>query len=136
MNPNKENFSVVTTETSDGKQMVGMFDMNASTPDENLPICVWVKIPLKQPDQNGLSTDSEAEELNNIEDQLESLTSGRFVGRITFDGMREIYLYVKNAELAQTALDNFRGKSSYEFESEIKEDPQWAIVGSYLKKIS
>jgi hypothetical protein len=136
MNPNKENFSVVTTETSDGKQMVGMFDMNASTPDENLPVSVWVKIHLKQQDQNGLSTDSEAEELNNIEDQLESLTSGRFVGRITFDGMREIYLYTKNAELAQSALDDFRKTGSYEFESEIKDDPQWVIVGSYLKKIS
>lgn len=136
MNTNKGNFLVVTHETPDGKKMVGMFDRDAMTPDKNLPISVWVKILLKEPDQNGLSTDSEAEKLNKIEDEIESLISGRFVGRVTFEGAREIYLYVRDATAASASLDNFRNTSSYEFEFEIKEDPEWGIIETYLKKIS
>ena len=136
MNLNKENFSIVTTETADGKKMVGMFDVDASTPDNKLPISVWIKIPLQQPDQNGLSSNVEAEELNKIEDEIENLIKGRFVGRINFDGVLELYLYAKDAENVKLLLDKFRNESLYKFEFEVEADPEWSIIDSYLKKIN
>lgn len=132
---NKANFSVVKSETLNGEFMVGIFDMDALSPDKNLPISVWIKIPLKKPNKNNFIPDEEAEELNRLEDKIETLIMGRFVGRITFQGIRELYFYAKDITKTEILLKKFQNERIYNFEFEVKSDPEWAIVASYLKKI-
>ena len=129
---------IVVEGESQGKRMVGSFDETLiKNPDLNLRLSLWIKTPLISPNSEGLSTDSESEELNLFEEFIETSLknqANKFVGRITFGGAREMYYYISDAnsidaELKQILdMDNVRN-----FEYKIEPDPHWTIVKSYLE---
>ncbi|MDF2961076.1 MAG: hypothetical protein K0S39_2811 [Paenibacillus sp.] len=75
-----------------------------------------LSITLNEPNENGLTTNKEAEILNAIEDSInDSLDSNyMFVGRITTDGRRDFFYYTDSTDgdnlkrLATQLLENYR----------------------------
>ncbi len=132
------NFAVIQGK-SEGKRMIGLFDVQSiENADPNLGWSLWVCTPLIFPNNEGLCENSEAEDLNLFEDmigeKLEEFKT-KFVGRITFDGAREIYYYLENAEKANNVLKqliNVDGARGFQYEMEF--DPDWSIVKSYFER--
>ncbi|HET9410041.1 MAG TPA: DUF695 domain-containing protein [Candidatus Sulfotelmatobacter sp.] len=63
------------------------------------PFQIGIAVPLLHPTEDGLTTDSEAQELGKIEDALNERIvrggSGIFALTITYNGMREFVFYAK-----------------------------------------
>src|SRR5258706_6812350 len=63
------------------------------------PFQIGVAVPLRNPTQDGLTTDAEASELHKVEDQLDGALSENqeaiHVMILTFNGIREFVLYAK-----------------------------------------
>ena len=68
-----------------------------NAPDGKRPTLLWVWLYMNQPEDNGLSSNDEFQQLNVIEDVLNKAVAEtlnpEFVGRITTDGHREFYYY-------------------------------------------
>ncbi len=82
----------------------------------------------------GLPTDEEAVVLNKVEDELTSLISStidyQFIGRITDNGQRELYYYLKEPKGIHNALEKLIESGQYlrEFEYSMSEDEEWENV--------
>lgn len=89
----------------------------------------------------GLISGEEGEVLNGLEDAIEQkiqqATDGYFVARITWNGKRNIYYYVKNAEKAAKELDSIIEKKEYtrEFEYRIEKDVKWEKMTGIIPNI-
>lgn len=105
-------------------------ELHKHAPDSDRPNLLWVWVYMKSPREDGLSAQSEFEDLCSIEDQLTTTMLDKFdavfCGRITTDGRREFYYYAPRAEqlkyVIKKAMDQFRG---YEFDCGWKPDSGW-----------
>lgn len=107
-----------------------------------------LKITVDIVDQNeqGLPTQSEADILNNFEDQIVNLLLGvcefHFIGRTTWNGLRTLMFYLDSPEKAHEALQVLierievmkanNSDAMREFEYEIREDKEWGKVNYYF----
>lgn len=98
----------------------------------------YLSIKMKLPRENGLSSNEESETLWNIEDKIiKNLDSSNikftFTGRLTSNGIRDIYFYIDNTALFENIVHNSMGSfPTYEHIIEHKEDRNWSGYFDFL----
>ncbi len=100
------------------------------------PQIAFVKVKLKEPNENGMLSENEQPEIAYLEDKLEAslikYRIGKYVGRIFSDGYVTFLYYLQFTynwqDFLEFALDEF---GSYEIESGFQEDGEW----NYYQKL-
>lgn len=102
-----------------------------------LPYLAYLRLYMKAPRPDGLSSREEFDALIAIEDAIKAVLVGtagtRYVGRNTSDGVRDFYFYAARAEgwdsCARAVMTPF---AAYEFESGCRSDPEWKTYFEFL----
>lgn len=94
-------------------------------------------LEMQNPAENGFSSKEESGTLFEIEDKitpvLESKYGAIFAGRMTYDGSRLLYYYLKNSKGAKKSIDNIMKEfSDYDYSVETENDPGWEKYSNYL----
>ena len=132
-------FSVLQGDV-DGHPMFATIDMGLrdSPERQGLPFFLSVSTPLIDPTSDGLPTATDTESLNRWEDAVEARLqqAGRFVfvGRVTWNGHRELLHYLL---VQQPALDDLKAlaesRSTRPFAFTCERDEKWTKVDYWLK---
>jgi uncharacterized protein (TIGR01619 family) len=98
---------------------------------------VWISVKMKNPREDGLSSQEEFGVLIEIEDKLEEYLTGRhdsiYVGRLTTNGRRDLYFYLNKTEFhAKTISEAMVAFPSYSFDFGVKEDSQWDYYFNFM----
>ncbi len=124
-------FSVFKGEI-DGHPMIAMIDMGLrNSPDRpHLPFFLSLSTPLISPTSEGLPTRSDADSLNAWEDAVEARLhpTGKFVfvGRVTWNGNRELLYYIREEQPAVEALKKLSdAHSTRPFAFRCNRDEKW-----------
>lgn len=111
-------------------------DIAAAAPLAEHSHCVRISVALRQPAQNGMSTDEEFDDLIALEDDLIAQLEGAdviYVGRLTARGSRLFYFYCTNAELlARDASAAMHRHPAYQHEISGRADPNWSTYFDLL----
>ena len=99
-------------------------------PIADKPNVVWVSINMQNPREDGLSSNEESELLYAIEDNVVNNITNQhnaiFVGRLTSDGLRQLYFYFGDtADYEKTIVQSMSKYPTYEFEFGSKKDEEW-----------
>jgi hypothetical protein len=102
------------------------------------PWFLSLSTPIMHPTKDGLTTEAEASLLNDWEDSLEKEFSGEcrfvYVGRLTWNGTRELLYYVDRPDSIVPKLEKLaQSNSSRQFTVRHERDDQWEQVSSYLE---
>lgn len=107
-----------------------------SAPDPRLPCMAYVRLHMKAPRSDGLSSQEEFETLVAIEDLLKGGLVGAdtdYVGRCTTNSCRDFFFYVAEpatwTERVRRCMNEF---PSYEYEAGTRQEPEWSSYLSYL----
>lgn len=98
----------------------------------------WLRLYMRKPRPDGLSSDAEFDRLREIEVALTQATSASsipvaYVGRNTTDGCRDYYCYSANGLHAERVLSEAMVPfPEYEFETGSRSDPEWAAYFEFL----
>ena len=109
-----------------------------SVPVEGFHVLVRLRLIMRSPRPDGLSSREEYEVLKEIEDRLQEAAGvppGRsmYVGRCTSGGFRDFYFYAGDRHAAESVLSGcLAGYPGYEFEMSSREDPTWDCYRSFL----
>ncbi len=112
--------------------------LRPDVPMPNLSDLVWVRLRLRHPRPDGLSSDEEFDRLSEIEDALASVDVGQdaeliYVGRNTSNGHRDFCYYTSNAHQAQSCLSQAMvAYNQYEFEIGSRPDADWSTYLEFL----
>lgn len=116
----------------DGKPCSTMLDMGLVTeaPVEERPWLFSVRLPLSRPRADGLTENAEAEELGKIEEvlvrTLRTRCDAQFVGRMTWNGTRDLFFYAPKQEGLGAAMGEALGPSPQRrVMSQVREDKDW-----------
>jgi uncharacterized protein (TIGR01619 family) len=98
---------------------------------------LWISIDMKNPTQDGFSSHEESELLWEIEDKLvdtlEEKYQSVFVGRLTSNGERALYLYInEDKQYDATIAKVMESYPSYVYRHDMKKDPKWDIYFNFL----
>jgi uncharacterized protein (TIGR01619 family) len=101
------------------------------------PNVVWLSIDMKNPKENGLSSNEESNLLYEIEDHIvRNITKQHnaiYVGRLTSDGQRSLYFYFGDTtSYEQTLTQLMLNYPTYEFDYGTKEDKNWEGYFDFL----
>jgi len=125
----------------DGRPVFAMIDMDLrDSPDrQTLPFFLSLSSPLIDPTSDGLPTRSDADSLNAWEDaveaQLRSVGKVAFVGRVTWDGHRELLYYVESQQPAVEALKKLSDSHvTRSFEFVCERDEKWKKAEFWLNR--
>jgi hypothetical protein len=104
------------------------------------PWFVSIVTPIKYPTKAGLTNDAEASELNGWEDGLEKEFIGTcryaFVGRVTWNGTRELLYYVDKPDSIVPKLEQrATADPKRQFHVESTRDDKWEKVDAYLRML-
>ena len=111
--------------------------------EENAPLAgltdlVLLRLFLRWPTEDGLSSDEEFEALSDVENAIENKLAGRantarYVGRVTSGGTRDFYFYADTGERAEALLSAVTsGFPDYTFEIRFRRDPDWSGYFEFL----
>jgi hypothetical protein len=135
-----EQFAIFQTEM-DGRPVFASVNIALRAyPDKGkLPFFLSISIPLVNPTSDGLTTRSDANDLNAFEDSLESnlRKQGRFVfvGRVTWNGHRELLYYTQDQQPFVRALNSIiASKSTRPFAFVCERDEHWRKVSVWLER--
>ena len=112
--------------------------IRGTLPIENLDHFAWLRLYMKSPRSDGLSSTDESEALYNVEDALAGAAQAstmkmQYVGRCTSAGTRDFYFYSADGPgseaLLQEALSPFSG---YEFETGSRPDADWEVYIEFI----
>jgi uncharacterized protein (TIGR01619 family) len=107
-------------------------------PITTLPCLIIFKLQMLQPrEEDGLSSNVEAELLEQIEDavsgQLINQLQAISVGRITSNGLRRIYYYAPQHDGSEAIIKQvMQAFPDYEFTVEGEDDPEWQLYLNIL----
>lgn len=105
-------------------------------PIAGFTVMAYVRVYMRAPRNDGLSSQTEFETLNSLEDALASLqsnSSAHYVGRNTSNGCRDLYFYVHTASNWQDRVAGvMQAFPTYEFESGTRDDPDWDTYFEFL----
>jgi hypothetical protein len=137
----KESFSVIES-TLNGKPVIGSFNMACREfkQKKDYPWCLTVSIALDLQNlyPNKLPLPSETKIANDEEAQLvskiEKITKTIYVGHLFNDTFLDVYIYLDEPEKVNEFLQLEKDKESLlrGIAYEIKKDPNWAEVHSFL----
>jgi regulator of RNase E activity RraB len=117
----------------DGRPCSTMLDLSLVriAPDATRPWLISVRVPLESPRPDGLTTNAEAAALGKLEDALvralDAHCGALFVGRMTWNGVRDLFFYAENETGLEFALgDAMQGLSTpRRVMSRKQKDPEW-----------
>jgi uncharacterized protein (TIGR01619 family) len=121
--------------------VIGSFLMDLGwkdiAPVADKPNFAWVEIHMRNPREDGLSSEEESELLYAIEDNVvEDVTNKHnavYVGRLTSDGKRELYFYFSDTDDCEKTVVHAMSKyPTYEFDFGSKEDKAWDVYLDFL----
>jgi uncharacterized protein (TIGR01619 family) len=97
----------------------------------------WISVTLNDPNPNGLSTESEMDQLNAIEESLVKFFAqtykAMYVGRVTGDGKRVFSFYIKDKAIKEKSIQKvFATFPSYKMQYIVKEDQKWDGYNNFL----
>lgn len=131
-------FAVLKGE-KDGHPLFATIDSRFRDPRlrAGLPWFLGVSTVLKSPTSDGFTTNEEATELNDWEDSFEqaALNGCRFayVGRVTWNGRRELLYYLDSTDCASPKIRSFTSDHpSRKFDFKFERDDRWEKVGEYF----
>jgi hypothetical protein len=130
-------FSVMQGEV-DGRPLVAMIDMGLrDLPDKQaLPFFLSLSTSLMNPTNEGLPIQSDADNLNRweevVESQLRPVTKLAFVGRVTWNGHRELLYYVASQQPTIEALKALSGPRPFSFKCD--RDKKWVNANYWLNR--
>jgi regulator of RNase E activity RraB len=107
-------------------------------PLPNMTELAWLRLYMRQPREDGLSSKEEFGRLNEIEEALNTAAIGNdatlvYVGRNTSDGCRDFYFYGANGVQAECQLSSAMVPfPEYEFETGSRSDPGWSVYFTFL----
>jgi len=106
-------------------------------PDTTRPWLLGVRIKMKRPNQNGLSSDAEGATFDRIEPQLSAALKDKFngigVGSVRTNGWWELYYYASRADgLATFVVQSLHEFTGYEIMTFSKQDKAWTVYGTNL----
>ena len=127
----KGTFSVLGSEV-DGRPLIAIIDMGLrNSPDrQHLPFFLSLSTPLISPTSDGLPTKNDADSLNTWEDAMEArlrpIGKFVFVGRVTWNGNRELLYYVNDPQPAVEVLKKLSdAHSTRPFAFRCNRDEKW-----------
>lgn len=133
-------FSVIQGEV-DGRPLVAMIDMGLrELPDkQGLSFFLSLSTSLISPTSEGLPTRSDADSLNTwedaVEERLRSAGTFVFVGRVTWNGHRELLYYVGNQQPTIETLKTISDvHSTRPFAFICERDDEWERIGAWLNR--
>ncbi len=133
-------FSIFQGEV-DGHPLFATLDMKLrDLPDrQGLPFFLSLSAPMINPSGDGLPTRSDADSLNAWEDAVEAqLRSGgrfAFVGRVTWNGHRELLYYLDTQQPTVEALKTLsESHSERPFSFTCARDEKWTIADFWLNR--
>ncbi len=105
-----------------------VFDDGISSEINELPdmLSVWIKLPLREWNEQGLTTDDESVRLGDLEDQIEkalTASGGMLLGRVTYNRNRHLMALSRDHSI-RTSLQSIALRAGYESEITVDEDPQ------------
>lgn len=134
-------FSVLEGEF-DGSPVVAMIcsDLKNHVGKSTTPWFLGLSTPLSKPTARGLPTAEEAEELNRWEDsvdrEIKSQSTSFFVGRVTWQGNRELLYYVNKPDAIVREIQKLiDGRTTRRFAFRYEQDPEWKNVNIYTKSL-
>lgn len=105
-------------------------------PNPKLPYMAYVRLHMREPRADGLSSNAEFDALVSVEDALTaSLVNDEteYVGRCTTDSCRDFFFYVAHPQAwsarVAACLRSFEG---YRYEADTQEESDWSSYFSYL----
>jgi vacuolar-type H+-ATPase subunit I/STV1 len=132
---NEKRFDVITGKKNE-LPMISVIDKNYRnfSSKDQCPWFLWVSIPLHNKREDGLSVSQEDEVLEKFEelvaDKMMFETNIFYVGRLTWNGFRELFYYLSDAEKANKVLQKLVEDHplGIGFQYEIKKDVGWSKV--------
>jgi hypothetical protein len=108
-----------------------------TAPARDQPRMIYVRVVMRQPRPDGLSSSGEVEALSILEDALlDSVAQDgttTYAGRNTSGGNRDFYFYTADAGVfAERAEDVMRKFPDYQFETGGRLDPEWQVYFEFL----
>ncbi|MDC7677393.1 DUF695 domain-containing protein [Asticcacaulis machinosus] len=104
-------------------------------PVKGVPLMCYVRVFMKMPREDGLSSNDEYQTLNIIEDSLEKEIGNKavYVGRVTTAGRRDFVFYAKDFAAFEKAANKAMLRSpEYEYELGFKEDKDWSVYLGFM----
>jgi hypothetical protein len=133
-------FSIFQGE-KDGRPLFATID---TTPHDSkfkatYPWFLSITTSIANPTKDGLTTDAEASALDDWEDSLEKQLSGTcrfvYVGRVTWNGTRQLLYYVDKSESIEAKLRKVSDSHpARTFTVQVERDEQWNKVSMYFEK--
>lgn len=137
----QRHFAILQTE-KDGHVLIATIDSSfrGKTTQAGFPWFLNISTKFRNPTEDGLATDEEAAELNRWEDTIEqkylNACHFRYVGRLTWNGTRELLIYTDAVDCATRKLKSFAKESPKRaFTFEFHRDDNWENVSKYLESI-
>lgn len=108
----------------------------ASAPNPQLPHMAYVRLQMREPRDDGLSSQAEFDTLVAVEDALKAaLVDGGtdYVGRCTTNGCRDFFFYVAQPQRWSTRVAAcMRSFADYRYKAGTQEEADWSCYLSYL----
>lgn len=106
-------------------------------PIADLTNAYWITLYMNNPRTDGLSSSDESERLFEIEDGLIAALSDKanfkYVGRLTNDSKRFLYLYVSDSILIDKIVSEYMIRyQDYQFDVDSRVDKNWSIYLDFL----
>lgn len=104
----------------------------ARTPDRSRPVLAWVRLSLRAPRSDGLSSPEESDALLRVERDVRTAVAlatrglARLVGSITTPGVRELDFYGPSAGAVVADAIQAARDAGYEATVGTREDPAWS----------
>jgi Family of unknown function (DUF695) len=108
----------------------------------NKTSAIWhlhIEIDMQDVTDAGLPTDKEAAILNPFEGELlqkiDAVVSNHYIGRVTYNGTRELFIYLDDPESANNLLQELVNTPPYvrQFGYSMVEDPEWEEINVFFQ---
>jgi len=133
-----EQFALLEAEMS-GRRLIANINLSLRTFTDKyrFPWFLSLSTTLKESDQDGLATKTEADALDSWEDQIESAIASdgdfKFIGRVTWNGHRELLYHLREPEATVSALQRLiDAGETRPFAFRCERDEAWSHVADYL----
>lgn len=104
---------------------------------ETYPVMAWLRVEMREPRDDGLSSQQEFDALVALEDHVVPMLAGAgqavYAGRNTSSGCRDFFFYVVQGESWDAQVEQaMRAAPDYRFRSGHRPDPTWNAYHEFL----
>ncbi|MCW1840006.1 DUF695 domain-containing protein [Prosthecomicrobium hirschii] len=110
--------------------------INELVPVAGFPTMAFLSVRMREPRDDGLSSQAEYETLMALEDTIFKFAAGDdrtlYVGRSTSDGCRDFYFYTRDAAIENNLRRLMQNWPQYAFETGTRLDAEWTTYSQFL----